>query len=460
MAELYRRAVAWRRTASESVTRDVFYRFLLRWHRVDQPKQSMEELITRYYGLSLPPYVFEREILRSRIGTQNTDALSTAVTELTALIHQGQIIVRAGQGVDFIARGTGHVFADKSHLLASAQELQEPAKTVFAFLQENGASLVRDIMTGTGQSATQVEHGLSILANQGLASCDDYQAFLLMLQSNRPVAEDDDFAKPLGQNFPRRNQRDRRLQVKNTTRHGIRQRMQLHAGRWFLSTSFAVTGKEINESKRAESQARLLLQRYGILIKDWYRRENGLLPWYQLFQTLKRLEWQGEVRRGYFVQGLTGIQFAFPEAIELLEKLQMETKPYSTSGILLSTVDPALPFGGAIGWDIVDATDRKQVIVRSPGNHLLFMHDKPALYSENYGTRLCTLIPVNEPMVDALAANMKVWLRLPDPIRPRKRIEILSVDDAPAVTSPMMKALLQHGFEIEGDKLVLWPSAV
>jgi len=55
---------------------------------------------------------------------------------------------------------------------------------------------------------------------------------------------------------------------------------------------------------------------------------------------------------------------------------------------------------------------------------------------------------------------MKAWLRLPDPIRPRKRIEIASVDDAPAAASPMATALLRHGFEIEGEKLALWPSAV
>lgn len=460
MAELYRRAVAMRRTASEPASRAFFHRFLLRWHHVSQPKQSLEDLIVRYYGLSLPSYVFEREILRSRVGIEDGGALSSAIMELNGLVHQGQIIVRAGQGVEFIARGTGHIFVDKSHLLAMTQALPEPAKTAFAFLQENGASLVRDIITGTGQSTAQVEQGLSALANQGLASCDDYQAFLLMLQSNRPVSESDDLPKPLGQNVPARNPRNRQTRAKIATRHSMRQRVQLHSGRWFLNTSFAVAGKELSESKRAEAQARLLLQRYGVLIKDWYRRESGLLPWHQLFQTLKRLEWQGEVRRGYFVQGLTGIQFAFPEAVELLEKLQMETKPAAASGILLSTVDPALPFGGAVGWDIADANGEKLVIVRSPGNHLLFMQEKPALYSENFGARLWALVPFDDPVINAMAANMKVWLRLPDHIRPRKRIEILSIDDAPAATSPTSAAFLRQGFEVEGDKLVLWPSAI
>ncbi len=460
MAELYRRAVASRRTASEPASRSLFYRFLLRWHRVGQPKQCLEELMARYYGLPLPAYVFERELLRSRMGSQETAAMSTAMTEIGRLVQQGQIIVRADAGVQFIARGAGHIFYSRADMLVKAQQLPETVKTVFAFLQEHGASPIRDIITGTGQSATQVEQGLSALANQGLASCDDYQAFLLMLQSNRPVSENDESAKPLGQYFSARNPRSRLTRAKSATRHDLRQRMQLHSGRWFLSTSFAVAGKEIPEGKRAESQVRLLLQRYGILIKDWYRRESGLLPWHQLFQTLKRLEWQGEVRRGYFVQGLTGIQFASPEAIALLGKLQTETKSTAESGILLSTVDPALPFGGAVGWDIADARGRKVAIVRSAGNHLLFLREMPVLYSENYGWRLWTLAQTDDSTIDALVANMKAWLRLPDPIRPRKRIEIASVDDAPAAASPMATALLRHGFEIEGEKLALWPSAV
>ena len=53
-------------------------------------------------------------------------------------------------------------------------------------------------------------------------------------------------------------------------------------------------------------------------MKECYRRESGLLPWYEIFQVLKRLEWQGEIRRGYFIAGLSGVQFALPEAVEAL----------------------------------------------------------------------------------------------------------------------------------------------
>lgn len=459
-AELYRRAIALRRQAAEPAQRETFYRFLIQWHRLGQPEQSLEALLARYAGFPLPSFVYEREILRSRLAAPNHQTLSTALEELSSLITKGQIIVRAGQGVDFISRGSGHLFAGKAGLPAIAEGLDEPAKKVLSFLQENGASLVRDLVAGTGISPAQVDQALSTLAINGLASCDDYQAFMRMVQTNRPVAEEEAWGTAITGSFPTGSRRDRSLDRSGTTRNSIRQKMQLHSGRWFLTTSFAVMGKEIDDFKRAEGQARLLLQRHGVLVKDWYRREKGLLPWPRLFGVLKRMEWQGEIRRGYFVQGLSGIQFALPEAAELLEKLQSGAHSSTTAGILISTGDPALPFGGAVAWDLTNSAGEKISVGRAASNHLFFWQEKPVLYSENYGTRLQSLTKIVDNMVDSLAAAMKTWLWLLDPIRPRRRIEIESIDGHPAAGCSLVEAFMRNGFERDGEKLVLWPSGI
>ncbi|MFQ5824732.1 MAG: hypothetical protein ACE5JB_11795 [bacterium] len=65
-----------------------------------------------------------------------------------------------------------------------------------------------------------------------------------------------------------------------------------------------------------------------------------LVSWYQLFQILKRLEWQGEVRRGYFIEGHLGVQFALPEAVEWLKKLQIEEQPPLSTSLLINTGRP------------------------------------------------------------------------------------------------------------------------
>ncbi|MFQ6114118.1 MAG: hypothetical protein ACE5NG_08510 [bacterium] len=466
-AELYHRAIAVRREVLQSANREIFYRFLLHWHRLGMEGQSMQELIKRYSGFCLPPYIFERELLRSRMCVRDIKKMPELMEQLSGLIARGEVIVRANRNseegrrnVGFILRGEGHLFSRKADLLDVAQRLEDPANTVFDFLQENGASLVRDVVAGTGLSTTQVNDGLSTLTNHGLASCDNYQTFMLMLQHKSVEIKkenNDPWLQVAGPDWRIRGQRRRQRQ---SIRKTVLESIQLHEGRWFLTISFAVLGKEMDEATRAERQARMLLQRYGILVKEWYRREHGLLPWYQLFHILKRMEWQDEVRRGYFIEGLSGIQFALPEAVELLEKLQSESKPMPLPPLLISTIDPVLPFGGAFDWDLHDSRGNKITVIRSASNHLIFLDDRPVLYSENFGTRLWTLINLTEEATNSVATVMKSWLQLPQILRPRKRIEILHINETPATGSPLAKNFLQNGFERDGKKLVLWPSGI
>ncbi|RIK65861.1 hypothetical protein DCC62_25560, partial [candidate division KSB1 bacterium] len=255
---------------------------------------------------------------------------------------------------------------------------------------------------------------------------------------------------------------DRQRRYQPSFRRAIRERVALTQteGRWFLTNSFGVLGRESGMAERAERQARLLLQRYGILVKEWYRRESGLLHWPQLFHVLKRLEWQGEIRRGYFIAGLSGVQFALPEAVALLQKLQTEPQLPATSHLCLSTIDPALPFGGVVDWDFNDLNGNKIAVTRAASNHLLFWNEEPAAYCENFASRLWLGEKWRDEMNPALIAMIKSWLRVPAALRSRARIEILQINGENAKTNKLAETLLQNGFESEGEKLVLWPSAV
>src|SRR5689334_23905638 len=64
--------------------------------------------------------------------------------------------------------------------------------------------------------------------------------------------------------------------------------------------------------------AKQWLERYGVVSREIWRRERPAIGWRAVYRELKRLEFRGDVRRGYFVNGLTGAQFALPQAVELL----------------------------------------------------------------------------------------------------------------------------------------------
>ena len=64
-----------------------------------------------------------------------------------------------------------------------------------------------------------------------------------------------------------------------------------------------------------------LLRRYGVVFWRLLEREAAWLPpWRDLLRVLRRLEARGDIRGGRFVAGISGEQFALPEAVELLRE--------------------------------------------------------------------------------------------------------------------------------------------
>ena len=88
----------------------------------------------------------------------------------------------------------------------------------------------------------------------------------------------------------------------------------------------------------AEAMARVLLRRYGVVLREIIAREALAPPWRHLLVALRRMEARGEIRGGRFVSGLIGEQFALPEAVEALRA----TRRLQDDGeiLLLSSGDP------------------------------------------------------------------------------------------------------------------------
>ena len=101
-----------------------------------------------------------------------------------------------------------------------------------------------------------------------------------------------------------------------------------------------VLGRIALEDEKAVQIARYWLDRYGIVSREIWRREKPLVAWRSIYHELKRLEFRGEVRRGYFVRGLSGAQFATPVALDMLRAIASEddsAKPL----VVLAVSDPA-----------------------------------------------------------------------------------------------------------------------
>jgi len=98
--------------------------------------------------------------------------------------------------------------------------------------------------------------------------------------------------------------------------------------------------------------------------------------------------------------------------------------------------------------------------VRSASNHLVFMGGRVILYGENFFQRLTLPGAVSRQTWRFVVKTISEYLKMPHPFKPAGRIEIHQIDNRPATASPAAEFLVEYGFEKEGDRLVLWPSAV
>jgi ATP-dependent Lhr-like helicase len=253
------------------------------------------------------------------------------------------------------------------------------AQRVADYLAAHGASFFDEIAEGARLLSTELEDALSELVARGRAHCDSFGGLraLLVPASRRPSAL---------------SRKRRRVPL-----FGIQD-----AGRWALVRARQLPdadqaqGRALMAEARGESVehiARILLQRYGVIAWRLLEREAAWLPpWRELVRVYQRLEARGEIRGGRFIDGLSGEQFALPEAIGLLR--QIRHRPHDGRLLSLSASDPANLLGSVLPGERV---------ARVPGNRVLFRDGVPiATWASEHFNALVSLDP--QTQAAALAA--------------------------------------------------------
>jgi ATP-dependent Lhr-like helicase len=194
--------------------------------------------------------------------------------------------------------------------------------------------------------------------------------------------------------------------------------------------------------------AELLLERQGIVTRDGVRGEGIAGGYGAVYGELKALETLGLCRRGYFVEGLGGAQFALGGAVERLRELRPRDGE-EPEALVLAAADPAQPYGAALPWPKRSGARAARVA----GAHVVLLGGRPALFVERGGR---SLVPLRDPDDD--------WLRpaltaLVDHVRKAgiKRLAVERFDSEPVGESDVMPLLLEAGFLAGPRRAVLRP---
>jgi ATP-dependent Lhr-like helicase len=126
-------------------------------------------------------------------------------------------------------------------------------------------------------------------------------------------------------------------------------------------TSVAKDAK--NDGDVTELVARTLLKRYGVVCWRLLANEAAWLPpWRDLIRVFHRLEARGEIRGGRFIAGLSGEQFALPEAVAALRAIRQ--KPADGQWVAVCGADPLNLVGSLIAGTTIPALTGSRVLYR------------------------------------------------------------------------------------------------
>jgi ATP-dependent Lhr-like helicase len=193
--------------------------------------------------------------------------------------------------------------------------------------------------------------------------------------------------------------------------------------------------------------AELLLERYGIVTRETVLAEGIPGGFAGLYGELSNLETLGTARRGYFVEGLGGAQFALPAAIERLRTMRTDEP---AGALVLAATDPANPFGATLPWPKRDEDSNRRP-ARVPGAYVVTIDAEPVLYVERGGKGLVPLRAVDQDWLrtalEALAEAVKRG-RVP-------RLGIERFDGEPVVGSETGELLIELGFRQSPRRLTL-----
>ncbi|HVV38121.1 MAG TPA: DEAD/DEAH box helicase, partial [Acidimicrobiales bacterium] len=156
------------------------------------------------------------------------------------------------------------------------------------------------------------------------------------------------------------------------------------AGRWSLTHHDDDGDAAPSKERVATAMASALLERYGVVTRGAVRAEGVTGGFAAVYAALKAMEEGGRIRRGYFVEGLGGAQFALPGAVERLRSAAVAEDESEPGAVVLAATDPANPYGIALPWPVRGPQ-------RAAGAFVVLVGGEPVVYLEKGGKTLTDL---------------------------------------------------------------------
>ncbi len=391
--------------------------FLPRWHGLGDGRTGLlrlKEAVLKLSGIPLSWSLLKTVILPSRVADFRTDMLDT-------LAASGELVwVGAGSIGASDGRIMLYLREQVRDLLQRNTDYEAPTplhEQVLTCLADRGASFMLEI-------EEWIEDEVPGTSNKELVSAvwDLVWAGQITNDTFAPLLN-------LGRSATRRRK----------PKHGTL--VPAAGGRWSLVSK--LTRKTPNPTRESVARARLLLERYGVVSRSIVSGENLPGGWSTLYKVYRELEEQGQVRRGHFVDGLEGAQFAYAGAVDRLRGVRDEAEDRDTAAsaddvMILPVADPVNPWGSQLPWPEPAAPD-VATPRRVAGAWLILVRGNPALYAARNGRALISFPSTARKIDGALDVAIEALRDLPKGNR-KGMLVIEKIDGVNVLESPLLEA--------------------
>ena len=339
LARIHRYTLTRLRAEIEPVSAADFMRFLFRWQHVEPATRltgldGLREVLGALDGFELAAGAWEPNVLKLRLDGYDPALLDmlclsgeAAWSRVSAPSDGGPPQLTGGTPIAiFLREHRGAWRRDDSQFDGIREALRPGARAVLDALERRGPSFLNDLASECSLDRDAMRYAMGALVASGLASSDGFAGLRALLSPEAPA------------------QRAGRGRF---------------AGRW---TTTPPPDPDVDREWVAGTQAWTFLRRYGVVFRRLLAREPGAVPWRELTQVYRRLEARGEIRGGRFVSGMSGEQFALPDAVDRLREVRRTSPDGSLHAI--SSADPLNLVGIVTPGERVRAAARTTLVYR------------------------------------------------------------------------------------------------
>lgn len=353
LARIHRLTLNRLRAEIQPVSVENFQRFLLAWQRVDDEHRAegpdgVASVLDALDGMELAAAAWEPEVLAARV----KDYTPQWLDQLCLMGRVGWGRLSPPQNLNARALiplpSTPMCVFDRANLAHWLELSNQPFPSdstpdtglVFDALLNSGAMFFGEIVRATKLMPSRVAQALGELAARGWATSDSFEGLRALLI---PADKRASFVAP------------------QHKRHHRAVTSVEFAGRWTLLRKVREEARPPGE-EAIEVFARVMLRRWGVVFRRLLERESLRVSWYELGRVYRRLEARGEIRGGHFITGVSGEQFARPEAIGLLRSIRQAAPAGEL--VTLNAADPLNLLGILTSEPRVPAITANRILLR------------------------------------------------------------------------------------------------